>query len=130
MIWIELICITGGTRCGLSLAGSNETRVRSSLLASSRGGGMLEIYELLKPRGRSIPFNTHWGDFGYLEVAVMCDNIHDAGRYYDETGADWLHRPCLAVDTGTEELWFLYVTDPDGIPIEVVSAMKKTHNIT
>ena len=107
------------------ISGARETKVRSCLLANSEGGGMLELYELLKPRGRSIPFNTHWGDFGYLEVAVMCHDIHESAAYYDREGIEWLHRPCLAFDTGDEELWFLYIKDPDGIPVELVAAMPK-----
>ncbi|UCF56028.1 MAG: VOC family protein [Deltaproteobacteria bacterium] len=107
------------------ISGSKAAEVRSCLLANPKGGGMVELYELLKPRGRSIPFNTHWGDFGYLEVAVMCDDIHEMARYCEEEGVEFLHRPCFAFEAEDAELWFLYIKDPDGIPVEAVAAMPK-----
>jgi catechol 2,3-dioxygenase-like lactoylglutathione lyase family enzyme len=107
------------------ISGAKETQVRSCLLSNSRGGGMLELYELLKPRGRSIPLNTYWGDFGYLEVSTFCNDIHEMGRYFNGEGIEWLHRPAMVFDEVEEEGWFLYIRDPDGIPVETVAVMPK-----
>ena len=107
------------------VSGAKGAQVRSCLLANSNGGGMLELYECLKPRGRSIPLNTHWGDFGYLEVAIECSDIHALGNWCREEKLDLLHAPCMAFEEGACEMWFMYVKDPDGIPMEIVAAMPK-----
>jgi catechol 2,3-dioxygenase-like lactoylglutathione lyase family enzyme len=107
------------------VSGANGTKVRSCLLANSKGGGMLELYELLKPRGRSIPLNTYWGDFGYLEVALWVDDIHSSASYFREEGLNILHSPCMAFDGPEIQFWFAYTTDPDGIPVELIAAMPK-----
>jgi len=107
------------------VSGAEGTKVRSCLLANSNGGGMLELYESLKPRGRSIPVNTYWGDFGYLEISIECADIHGLSNYCKAEGMDFLHRPCLAFEMGNVELWFQYVYDPDGIPVEAVAEMPK-----
>jgi catechol 2,3-dioxygenase-like lactoylglutathione lyase family enzyme len=105
-----------------------ETKVRSCLLANSRGGGMFELFELLKPRGRSIPFFSLWGDFGYMEVALICDDIHELGKYFEQNGIAFLSKPFFVPLTHpdhTGEGWFLYIKDPDGIPVEVISIVPK-----
>jgi catechol 2,3-dioxygenase-like lactoylglutathione lyase family enzyme len=107
------------------VSGAAGTKVRSCLLANSRGGGMLELYECMKPRGRSIPLNTYWGDFGYLEIAIETDDIHEMGNFCKKEGLDFLHNPCLAFEMGDKELWFMYIKDPDGIPVETVAEMSK-----
>jgi hypothetical protein len=101
------------------------TQVRSCLLANSKGGGMLELYECLKPRGRSIPLNTYWGDFGYLEISLLSDDIHELGRQCKEKRLNYLHKPCLAFDLDDVECWFQYIVDPDGIPVETLAEMPK-----
>lgn len=105
------------------VSGVKGTQVRSCLLANGNGGGMLELYECLKPRGRSIPLNTHWGDFGYLEVAIECEDIHKVGTWCKTEKFDFLHTPCMAFEEGGCEMWFMYVKDPDGIPVEVIAVM-------
>ena len=107
------------------VSGVKGTQVRSCLLANSNGGGMLELYECLKPRGRSIPLNTHWGDFGYLEVAIECSDIHEMGNWCRAEKLDFLHTPCMAFEEGECEMWFMYVKDPDGIPVEIIATMPK-----
>jgi len=87
---------------------------------------MLELYECMKPRGRSIPLNTYWGDFGYLEISIEADDIHEMGSYCKKEGLDFLHHPCVAFDLADKELWFMYILDPDGIPVETVAEMPKS----
>jgi hypothetical protein len=106
-------------------AGSEGTCVRSCLLANSSGGGMLELYECMKPRGRSIPFNTSWGDFGYLELCLETDNFHELSQQTRELGLDHLHLPCIAFDMEDRQFWFEYVQDPDGIPMEIIGVIMK-----
>jgi len=31
---------------------------------------MIELFEVMEPRGRSMPFAAGWGDFGYLQVCL------------------------------------------------------------
>jgi catechol 2,3-dioxygenase-like lactoylglutathione lyase family enzyme len=101
------------------ISGSNQTQVRSCLLANSEGGGMLELFEVLTPRGRSIPFATNWGDFGYLQVCLYCDNIHEMAAYFEKEGIEFLCEIQM-IDDGTPENagMFMYIKDPDGIPVE------------
>jgi len=109
------------------VSGSKGTKVKSCLLDCSKReageGGMLELYEVSKPRGRSIPFGTQWGDFGYMEVTLISmANIHDLHNYYIEQGLDVVQRPTNfgTDEEGTVEYWFIYVRDPDGIFVETV----------
>jgi len=109
------------------VSGSNGTKVKSCLLDCSAReagqGGMLELYEVSNPRGRSIPFGTQWGDFGYMEVTLMCPgNIIDLQKYYMEQKVDVVQRPTHfgSDPEGTVDYYFLYVRDPDGIFVESV----------
>jgi catechol 2,3-dioxygenase-like lactoylglutathione lyase family enzyme len=101
------------------------TKVRSCLLANSKGGGMLELYECMKPRGRSIPLNTYWGDFGYLELCLETDDIHELAKRCKEMKLTYLHKPAVAFDMEDVDYWFQYIVDPDGIPIETLAVMPK-----
>jgi catechol 2,3-dioxygenase-like lactoylglutathione lyase family enzyme len=98
------------------ISGSNGTQVRSCILANSRGGEMLELFEFLKPRGRSIPLATYWGDFGYLELCLLCDDIHKTEKHCEKEGLEILCRP---VKEG-QQTSFMYIRDPDGIPVELI----------
>jgi len=102
------------------VSGAADTRVRSCLLsAGTPKGGMLELFETKEPRGRSIPFSTRWGDFGYLQVAFGCDDIRGAAADMEEAGMDLLCSPkAMAESVPDDPGEFVYVRDPDGIPIE------------
>ena len=102
------------------VAGTAGARVRSCLLsAGARGKGMLELFETLSPRGRSIPFSTRWGDFGYLQVAFRCDDIPGIAGELEAAGMDLLCTPKAMAESIPEDPGeFVYVRDPDGIPIE------------
>jgi len=108
------------------ISGGSQTQVRSCVIANSRGGEMLELFEVLKPRGRSIPLSTYWGDFGYLEVCLYCDDIHEMAEYCEKEGMEFLSGPEL-VDSGIpgQDAWFMYTKDPDGIPVEWISLVPK-----
>jgi catechol 2,3-dioxygenase-like lactoylglutathione lyase family enzyme len=96
------------------------TCVRSCLLsANAKGDAMIELFEVLKPRGRSIPFAVNWGDFGYLQVGFSCDNIHEVASEIEAAGMNLLCRPKV-MDGGIPDHpgEFVYARDPDGIPIE------------
>jgi catechol 2,3-dioxygenase-like lactoylglutathione lyase family enzyme len=107
------------------VSGVTGTTVRSCLLANSAGGGMLELYEILKPRGRSIPLNAHWGDFGYLEVCLECKDIFKVAEWSRREGVFYLHSPAVAFDEKEVEMWFQYIYDPDGVPVESIAIMPK-----
>ena len=54
------------------LTGMAGTNVRSCLLANSRGQGMVELFEVTKPRGRSIPSERN-GRLCYLQLCLYAD---------------------------------------------------------
>ena len=103
------------------VSGNSMTKVRSCVLANNKGSGMLEIFEVLEPRGRSIPFSTRWGDFGYLQVCFNCTDVPGLETHCEEAGIDFLCK-LQAMDTDKPELagTFIYIKDPDGIPLEFV----------
>jgi catechol 2,3-dioxygenase-like lactoylglutathione lyase family enzyme len=98
------------------VSGSEQTRVRSCILSSSKGGGMVELFEILGPRGRSIPSYTSWGDFGYLQTAMMCKNIAGIVDNFEKEGIEFFIK--LKRVPGEEGAAFTYIRDPDGIPLE------------
>jgi hypothetical protein len=104
------------------VSGEKGTQVRSCLLANSSGGGMLELYECIKPRGRSIPLNNYWGDAGYLEMCLEAENIHDVVDWCRAERVYYLHKP-VGTAEGGQEVWFQYIYDPDGIPVETIASM-------
>jgi catechol 2,3-dioxygenase-like lactoylglutathione lyase family enzyme len=90
------------------------TKIRSCLMsADSHMEGMVELFEVSNPRGRSIPFSTIWGDFGYLQIAFSCNNIQGMVSRSESAGMEFLCSP-KTKDEGE----FVYAKDPDGIPIE------------
>jgi catechol 2,3-dioxygenase-like lactoylglutathione lyase family enzyme len=101
------------------VSGANRTKVRSCLLASRRGEGMIELFETLEPRGRSIPFSTSWGDFGYLQVCLHCDDIREMAAYCEKQGMEFLSGTQFVHDKHGGG--FFYFRDPDGIPIEFLA---------
>lgn len=111
------------------VSGTKDTQVRSCLLSSSGGGGMLELFELMAPRGRAIPLNTNWGDFGYLEVCLESDNVHVCYEHCLKKDIMLLHSPSVAFAMGDVDMWFMYAYDPNGCPVEVVADMPAVHNI-
>jgi len=102
------------------VAEAKNARVRSCILSNSHGGGKLELYELVEPRGRSIPFNARWGDFGCLEVCLTIDDVFHTAKELAAAGIEFLSHP-TCMDAPEGEAWFLYAKDPDGIPVEMIS---------
>ncbi len=101
------------------VSGGNQTEVRSCVLANSKGGGMIELFEVVKPRGRSIPILTKWGDFGYLQACLQCENITDLVSAYNKNGIEFLSELVVNDDAS-----FIYLKDPDGIPLEFLFLQK------
>jgi len=99
---------------------AKNARIRSCILSNSHGGGKLELYELVDPRGRSIPFNARWGDFGCLEVCLTIEDVFHTAKELTAAGIDFLSRPTY-MNVPEAEAWFLYAKDPDGIPVEMIS---------
>ena len=111
------------------VSGARGTQVRSCLLSSSEGGGVLELFELMAPRGRAIPLNTNWGDFGYLEVCLDSDDVHFCYENCLKKDIMLLHSPSVAFAMGDVDMWFMYAYDPNGCPVEVIAEMPAVHNI-
>ncbi len=104
------------------ISGESGTQVLSCLLANSNGGDMLELYEISRSRGRSVPLNAMWGDFGMFELAHVCDDIHALADHFLSEGLEFMHRPHFALLQGEMKgtYWYMYVRDPDGIPVEAI----------
>ena len=105
------------------VSGSNDTQVRSCLLGNSNGFHMLELYGVSKPRGRSIPFHVLWGDYGYLESCCVSEDVLGLARFLMKEGLEFISYP-TAMEVHETDLkgtaWFIYVRDPDGIPVELL----------
>ena len=107
------------------VSGRKHTKIRSCVLANSKAEGMVELFEVLEPRGRSIPFGTRWGDFGYLQVCLngkQGDDIFEMAAYFEKEGMEFLSGPQLMHDE--RQGAFFYMKDPDGIPVEFLVFLK------
>jgi hypothetical protein len=94
-------------------------------MASSKAEGMVELFEVLEPRGRSIPFGIRWGDFGYLQVCLngkQGDDIFEIAASFEKEGMEFLSGPQLMHDE--RQGAFFYMKDPDGIPVEFLVFLK------
>lgn len=93
-------------------------RIRSCVLSSSRGGGKLELFEKVQPRGRSIPAYTLWGDYGYHQVCMLCKNAAEASSQFEKAGLDFVIK-LQSMPGG--KIAFTYIRDPDGNTLEFLS---------
>ena len=107
------------------VSGARQTHVRSCVLASSAAEGMVELIEVLEPRGRSIPFGVRWGDFGFLQVCLngrQGDDVFLMAREFENDGIEFVSGPQLMGDE--RQGAFFYAKDPDGIPVEFLVFLK------
>jgi catechol 2,3-dioxygenase-like lactoylglutathione lyase family enzyme len=100
------------------ITGYKNTKVRSCMLSSSQGGGVIELFEAIKPRGRSIPFSTIWGDLGYLQVCLNGNDIIEIADYCRREGIEVIAGPNTADDDLAPSL--VYLRDPDGLMLEYI----------
>jgi catechol 2,3-dioxygenase-like lactoylglutathione lyase family enzyme len=99
------------------VSGWKATKVRSCVLSSKKGIGMVELFEVLEPRGRSIPAYTLWGDFGYHQTTLMCKNVPEITNRFEKEGLEFV----IKLQHMGDEAAFIYVRDPDGITLEYLS---------
>jgi catechol 2,3-dioxygenase-like lactoylglutathione lyase family enzyme len=102
------------------VAGERGAEVRSCLLSSTgMVDGAVELFEVIRPRGRSIPFSALWGDIGYLQVAFCCDDVPGMFTLGGKAGMEFLCSPKV-MEGGIPDHpgEFVYGKDPDGIPVE------------
>jgi catechol 2,3-dioxygenase-like lactoylglutathione lyase family enzyme len=105
--------------------GGEGAEVRSCVLQNREAESIVELVEVANPRGRSIPFGTRWGDFGYLQVCLngnQGDDIFDVAGYFEKEGMEFLCGPQMMNDE--RQGAFFYMTDPDGIPVEFLIFLK------
>jgi catechol 2,3-dioxygenase-like lactoylglutathione lyase family enzyme len=103
------------------VSGKKKTQVHSCLLATTNGE-MIELFEVYQPRGRSIPFGTNWGDFGYLQLCFSCDDVSGVASICMQGGIESLCK--IETMPGPRSPSFVYLKDPDGIPIEMLGFSK------
>lgn len=99
--------------------GYRGTSVRSCVLASSRGGGMVELFHVSEPRGRHIPLYTSWGDYGYLQTCMLCDNAPQTAADLENEGVPVILPPQRLPEDETTA--FTFTRDRDNIPLEFLS---------
>ncbi len=107
------------------ISGGRNTQVRSCILGNSQAAGMIELLEVSEPRGRSIPFATRWGDFGYLQVCLngkQGGDIFKIAAHLEKEGLEFISSPKLMNDE--RQGAFFYVKDPDGIMVEFLNFLK------
>jgi catechol 2,3-dioxygenase-like lactoylglutathione lyase family enzyme len=100
------------------ISGGASSRVRSCILSNSRGGGMIELFEVLEPRGRSIPAYTLWGDFGFHQTCLMCKSAPEIAADLEKSGMEFVV-PLKRMPGDAAA--FTYIRDPDGIALEFLS---------
>ena len=101
------------------MTGHPGATARSCMLGSSKGTGVLELVEVTKPRGRSIPFGTQWGDFGYLQLCLYGTDGERLAAQVESERLDVI-LPLQTIDDPDFPAQFMYLRDPDGIPVEVL----------
>ena len=108
------------------IAKYDQAKFRSCVLGTNRGNSMVELFEAIKPRGRSVPFFTNWGDFGYLQLCLLADNIFEIEKYFLSKDVEIIVNPQVMSSDDPENagLAFLYTRDLDGIPVEVMTLPK------
>jgi len=107
------------------VSAGTHTQVRSCLLGNSEAEGLVELFEVSQPRGRSIPFGVAWGDFGYLQVCLngrQGDDVFRMAACFAEEGMEFISGPQLMGDE--RQGAFFYGKDPDGIPVEFLVFLK------
>jgi len=105
------------------VSGSDQTKVRSCLLGNSNGYYALELIEVSKPRGRSMPFFSIMGDIGWHECACMTDDVLGYMKYCIKEDLDVACHPTplwLKLQDKWEKNWFMHIRDPDGILVELI----------
>jgi catechol 2,3-dioxygenase-like lactoylglutathione lyase family enzyme len=123
LLGLEKTVITAHTAfSGLvdEVTGGRGAEVRSCLLSvTGKWDEAVELFEVIRPRGRSVPFSTLWGDFGYLQVAFNCQDIKSMVARGTEAGMEFLCSPKV-MEGGIPDHpgEFVYGKDPDGIPFE------------
>jgi catechol 2,3-dioxygenase-like lactoylglutathione lyase family enzyme len=104
------------------IAGGGPAKIRSCILSNGKSESALELFEVTEPRGRSIPLAARWGDFGYLQACVLCDNVDAVAEHCEKEEIDLL---CgierMDTDKPEEAGAFIYIKDPDGIPLEFLN---------
>ena len=88
-------------------------------IKSASGDCWLELVQQTDCAGRSIPFGTSWGDYGYLQTCFSCPTVSAMAVRLAERGYPLLIDPHPAGPGPVEEVGeFVYANDPDGILIE------------
>jgi len=89
---------------------------------------MVELFEVVNPRGRSIPFGVNFGDFGYLQTCFYHSDIRGIAASCKEAGIEFL-TDLKVMDDGIPEHAgsFIYIRDPDGIPLEFLCLHSLAH---
>ena len=81
------------------------------------GDNMLELIQYLSPEGRT--YDRRTCDVGPCHIAFLVSDIDEAYRTLSAKGVQFKSPPQSAEETG-EPLRACYMTDPDGINLELI----------
>jgi catechol 2,3-dioxygenase-like lactoylglutathione lyase family enzyme len=94
--------------------------MRSCVIENSNSSTKIELFEVNKHRGRSIPFAAQDCDFGYVKFCLIGDNMQEIEQYYKAEGMEVIMEPQYIDDPEVAGLSFMYIRDVDGVPIETM----------
>ena len=96
------------------ILGMPGARVKTAFLTA--GGHMLELFQYLNPMGR--PYDRRTCDVGPTHIALLVSDIHEGYRTLSAKGVPFKSAP-QAFEKDGETHWACYMTDPDGITVEL-----------
>jgi catechol 2,3-dioxygenase-like lactoylglutathione lyase family enzyme len=82
------------------------------------GGGFLELFEYLSPRGA--PVRSRTCDPGNVHFALTVEDIEDVWSRLDRAGAVTRSRPVTLTRGDWAGARVFYALDPDGVTIELI----------
>jgi len=80
------------------------------------GDHTLELFQYLSPEGK--PYDRRTCDVGPCHIAFLVADIHELYKALSAKGVHFKSAP-QAVEVGGETHWACYMTDPDGITLEL-----------
>jgi catechol 2,3-dioxygenase-like lactoylglutathione lyase family enzyme len=89
-------------------------RLKLAFLKS--GDHILELFEYLSPKGK--PYDRRTCDVGSSHVCFFVADINEAYNTLSAKGVPFKSAP-QAIEMGGETHWACYMTDPDGITLEL-----------
>jgi catechol 2,3-dioxygenase-like lactoylglutathione lyase family enzyme len=75
-----------------------------------KGEAMLELFEYIQPRGKSLPGDHKQADIGFIHAGFASSDVREDYRRLKEKGVEFLGEPVEFRPT----VWVVYFRGPDG----------------